>query len=233
MSTSAPKLPPATVPTEGLTRTFAASLLALLLSLVLVLVATNQGQAFTTEALRRSEVARAPQPIPDFAMLNGAGQPTTLHQLLASDERIWVVDFVYTRCETICTVLGAVYQQLQQQVEARGLQGQVGLLSVSFDPANDDAPALQAYAKRMEMNPAVWDIVSLVAVSDRRRLLAAFGIMVVPAPLGEFEHNAALLIVNARGQLLRILDYDSTHQVLDVALAVGATIKLARSDGNP
>jgi protein SCO1/2 len=219
MPAPAPK-PPTTAPaTEGLTRTFAASLLALLLTLVVVFVATNQGQAFTTEALRRSEVARAPQPIPDFSMLNGAGRPTTLHQLLASGERVWVVDFFYTRCQTVCSVLGAVYQQLQRQVEARGLQGQVGLLSVSFDPVHDDVPALQAYAARMDANPAVWDIVSLAGISDRRRLLDAFGIMVVPAPLGEFEHNAALLIVNARGQLVRILDYDSTDQVLDVALA--------------
>lgn len=201
-----------------LIQTFAASLLALLLSLVAIFAATNQGQAFTTETLRRSEVARAPQPIPDFEVRDGNGQKNTLHQLLAADERVWIVDFVYTRCQTVCLSLGSVYQQLQQQLLARGLQDRVGLLSVSFDPANDDAATLQAYAHRMQMNPAVWRLVTLSQAQDRRRLLDAFGIMVVPAPLGEFEHNAALHIVDARGRLVRILGYDALDRVLDWAL---------------
>ncbi len=201
-----------------LTQTFAASLLALLLSLAAIFAATHQGQAFTTETLRRSEVARAPQPIPDFEVHDSNGQKTTLHQLLGADGRVWIVDFVYTRCQTVCLSLGSVYQQLQQQLLARGLQDQVGLLSVSFDPANDDAAALQAYAHRMQMNPAVWRLVTLSQAQDRRGLLDAFGIMVVPAPLGEFEHNAALHIVDARGRLVRILGYDALDRVLDWAL---------------
>jgi protein SCO1/2 len=200
-------------------KTFAASLFALLAGLALIFIATDHGRAFTTEALRRAELARAPRPISDLMLLDVAGKKAGLRQHLAADNRVRIVDFIYTRCRSVCNSLGSVYQQLQRRILERGLQGQVGLLSVSFDPTNDDALALQDYAARTRLNPAVWDVVSLASPDDRRRLLDSFGIMVVAAPLGEFEHNAALHIVDARRRLVRIMDYDAPDQALDAALA--------------
>jgi protein SCO1/2 len=48
-------------------------------------------------------------------------------------------------------------------------------------------------------------------------LLDAFGIMVVPAALGEFEHNAALHIVTADGRLVRIIGIQSPAEAIAVA----------------
>jgi protein SCO1/2 len=200
-------------------KTFAASLFALLAGLALIFIATDHGRAFTTEALRRAELARAPRPISDLMLLDVSGKKAGLRQRLAADNRVRIVDFIYTRCRSVCSSLGSVYQQLQRRILERGVQGQVGLLSVSFDPAHDDAFALQDYATRMRLNPAVWDVVSLASPDDRRRLLDSFGIMVVSVPLGEFEHNAALHIVDARLRLVRIMDYDAPDQALDAALA--------------
>ena len=67
------------------------------------------------------------------------------------------------------------------------------------------------------MDPGIWTIVGLESAGDRRRLLEAFGIMVIPAPLGEFEHNAALHIVDRSGRLVRIMDYDAPAAALDFA----------------
>jgi protein SCO1/2 len=50
-------------------------------------------------------------------------------------------------------------------------------------------------------------------------LLDAFGIIVIPAPLGEFEHNAALHLVSGAGRLFRIVDYVDATVALDTALA--------------
>lgn len=203
--------------TEGLASTFAASLGVLLLGLVAIFQATAGGTAFTTEALRRSEVAQAPMAVPDFRVVDSSGHVQPLRELLAADGRVWIVDFVYTRCQTLCLSLGTVFQQLQAQIEARGLQDRVALLSISFDPLQDQPPALGAYAQRMRMQPGLWQLVSLQAEADRRRLLDSFGIMVVPAPLGEFEHNAALHLVTADGRLVRILGLEDGTQALALA----------------
>jgi len=204
----------------GLWKTFAASAVATALGLACLLQATALGNAFTTETLRRTEVANAPALVPDLAVHDAAGHGSTLRQLLAAGERVWIIDFVYTRCQTVCTTLGSVFQQLQLQIQERGLDGRVGLLSVSFDPAHDTADSLKAYGDRMRMDPAIWRVVTLSSALDRRELLDAFGIMVIPAPLGEFEHNAALHLVTASGMLVRIIDYDDARRALETALGV-------------
>ena len=223
-----PAAPPSNLTPEvgplKLGKTFGASLAVLVAGLVVLLMATGGGQSFTTETLRRQQVSLKTQQIEPFGVTTGTGEKTSLTALLAnnssdqSGKKVWLVDFVYTRCQTLCTSLGSIYQQLQTQIEARSLQGQVGLLSISFDPANDDAAALKAYASRMNMNPAVWQVATLTNWQDRRRLLDAFGIMVLPAPLGEFEHNAALHVVTPDGQLVRIMDYADPQAALNVAI---------------
>lgn len=213
--------------------TFSASMAVLIAGLAALLFATGGGQSFTTEALRRQQVSQQPQQLDAFNVTTSSGEKTSLNTLLASGNKVWLVDFVYTRCQTLCSSLGSIYQQLQAQIEARGLQGKVGLLSISFDPANDDVAALKAYATRMNMNPAVWQIATLTSWQDRRRLLDAFGIMVVPAPLGEFEHNAALHVVSVDGKLLRILDYSDFSGALDAAIGLGAGVGMEMKGGEP
>ncbi len=204
-------------PLHGLLGTFALCLAVLAAGLAAIFQATSGGTAFTTETLRRTAVAQAPVAVPDFRVLNAQGQAHSLRSLLGQGGRVVIVDFVYTRCTTLCLALGTVFQQLQAQIVLQGLQDQVGLLSISFDPLQDQPPALAAYAERMRMQPAVWQLVSLRNDADRRRLLDSFGIMVVPAPLGEFEHNAALHIVTPQGQLVGILGLDEAGAALDMA----------------
>jgi protein SCO1/2 len=196
-----------------------ASILVLACGLTVLLQATAQGNAFTTETLRRTEVASRPSLVPELSVYDAEGNQNTLRQVLADGDKVWIVDFVYTRCQTICTALGTVFQQLQEQIQMRGLDDRVGLLSVSFDPAHDTSDALRIYRDRMRMDPAIWRVVSLSSPLDRRQLLDAFGIIVIAAPLGEFEHNAALHLVSGAGRLFRIVDYDNATLALDIALA--------------
>lgn len=206
--------------TDGLLNTFGASLLMLLAGFAVFFSATDYGRAFTTETLRRSEVNRAPQAIPNFLLIDSEGRSAPFLNMLAEDNRVWIVDFVYTRCQTLCSSLGSIYQQLQNEILKNGLQDRVGLLSISFDPANDNTLALAEYTVRMRMNPKVWRIMTLSSSKDRSNLLDSFGIMVIPAPLGEYEHNAALHIINSKGLLVNILDYAAPQFAVQAALAV-------------
>jgi hypothetical protein len=93
-----------------------------------------------------------------------------------------------------CTALprwAANYQQLQQAIVQRGLLQQVRLLSISFDPR--DTPAVLAqYSQRQHADPRLWRMVSVDRQPDREAALDAFGVVVLPAPMGD-SHNAFLL----------------------------------------
>jgi protein SCO1 len=203
----------------SLLRTLVATLAILLIGLWIFLASTFWGQALTTEALRQVELNESSKKIPTLFVVDSANQETEI-SLLSSNQRVLMVDFVYTRCQTICLSLGSVFQRLQTKILELGLENKIGLVSISFDPEHDDSEALHRYEKRLQMDTSVWRAYSLKNPKDRQALLDAFGIMVIPAPLDEFEHNAALHLV--RGEyLLRIFPLENAEEALLQAQALG------------
>jgi len=199
--------------------TLLVSLLVTIVGAVLFFYSTNHGQALTTEALRQSELSDHPKKIPNYRFINALSQESSLHQITTNDERVLIVDFVYTRCQTVCVALGTSFQNLQESILKRGLEHKIGLLSISFDPEHDDPPALKRYQQRFRMDERVWEVLSLKEFKDRQKLLDTFGIMVIPAPLDEFEHNAAFHLVK-KNYLYQIIDMNQPEQALEVALSL-------------
>ncbi|BAL27262.1 SCO family protein [Azoarcus sp. KH32C] len=201
-------------------RTAVTCALILLLGLVTFSEVSAGFRVVTSEAARRLDVREHAPQIPD-AMLAGAGAGATAYSLrseLARDGRIALVDFIYTRCESVCSVLGTEFQQLQQDIRKQGLQDRVRLISISFDP-EDDADALAAYASRMHADASVWRFASVADPQALRPLLDAFGIVVVPDGIGGFVHNAAIHTLMPDGRLIRIDDLGEARIALRSALA--------------
>lgn len=204
-----------------------------LLSALLVLGAyastawlTHDFQVWTAEGARRLEVALQPVDTPPV-WVDGAGiAPQLLPQWLAAPGRVTIVDFIYTRCQTVCLALGSSFQQmqasLQQDREGNAPSG-VRLLSISFDGAHDDPAVLQAYAERLQADPAIWSWVRVPDPVQTQQLLRRFEVVVVPDGRGDYEHNAALLVVDERGRLVRVFDYAEQQLALDYARHLART----------
>ena len=72
------------------------------------------------------------------------------------DDRIVVMDFVYTSCTTVCPVLSAVFSQVQQRLGDE-LGQDVALVSMSVDPTRDTPQRLKAYAAKHKAQPGwIW-----------------------------------------------------------------------------
>lgn len=199
------------------------TLVALALVVVTSIVAgwrlTDGFHVFTTEDARRSRIAARPIALPDALLQYEDGRTASFARALHEDDRAAIVVFFYVRCNTVCSILGSQFQQLQDAIRKRGLSDRIRLLAISFDN-RDDRIALRKYAERMHADRAVWHVARIADEAERNRLLAAFGITVIPAPLGEFEHNAAFHVVSPDGKLTRIVDYDQAEDALAHALAV-------------
>lgn len=182
---------------------------------------THDFQVWTAEGARRLEVALQPIAAP-LVKIDGPDTPDqTLPQLLADGQSVTLLDFVYTRCQTVCLALGSIYQQLQATLQEAGKTDatarRVKLLSVSFDGAHDNPQVLQSYARRLSAEPEWWRFVRVPDADETRRLLADFQVVVVPDGRGDFEHNAALLVIDQRGRLVRVFDYAEQQLALDYA----------------
>lgn len=199
-------------------KTLAALLLVALLGIAAAWRITGGFQVVTTEDARRLSIREHSRQLPDATIEYETGLSLPLAQALREDGRATIAVFFYTRCTSVCSVMGSEFQQLQDTIRARGLASKVRMLSISFD-ASDGQTELAAYAKRMHAQSG-WRFAHVPDAGQRHSLLDAFGITVIPAPLGEFQHNAAFHILSPDGRLVRIVDYDQPEAALAHAMAV-------------
>lgn len=192
-----------------------AALRTLLVSLVLLAAgfwilagATNGFRAYTTETARRIAILEHPPLVPSVPLQTASGEHTSFEALRG---RWLLVDFIYTRCLTYCSVQGSEFARLQRQLAGPIASGKVTLLSVSFDPEHDGPAALARYQRSHGSHGAGWIAARPVSQSDLSALMQVFGVITVPDGLDGFVHNAAIAVVNPEGRLVTILDWDDTH----------------------
>ena len=181
---------------------------------------THDFQIWTAEGARRLEVAQHPVPVPPVTVDGPGMAAQPLPALLAQGGGVTLVDFIYTRCQTVCLSLGSSFQQLQAALQADRAAGQranVRLLSISFDGAHDHPAALRAYAQGLRADPALWRFVRVPDAAQEQALLRRLGVVVVPDGRGDYEHNAALLVFDARGRMVRVFDVAEQQLALDYA----------------
>lgn len=177
---------------------------------------THDFQVWTAEGARRLTVIEQPVAAPNVALTGPDLNSTDLHDWLTGTGRATIVDFVYARCPTVCTTLGSGFQQLQQSLSTSPTDG-VKLLSISFDPAHDDAPSLQRYATQWRADPNRWAVATVRDADQLQGLLRAFQVVVIDDGSGGYEHNAALLVVDGHGRLVRIFDDTEFELALNFA----------------
>ncbi|MFA7436676.1 SCO family protein [Castellaniella sp.] len=197
-------------------RWFLALVLAMAAGIGVLWFLTDGFSALTAETARRQSVAQQPRPIPDAQVLDDTGHLQSLDADLREDGRVAIVNFFYTRCVALCLAQGSLTEQLQQVIEGEGLQDRIRLISISFDP-RDKADDLARYARRMHARDDVWRFMAFEDPQQMHEALDLFGITVIPAPLGEFEHNAAFHVVTPDARLSRILDLDTPGLALQAA----------------
>lgn len=201
-------------------RSLSVTLLLMLAATAAVAEISDGFRVLTSESARRLRVLDERPRLPDATLLDAGASELGLHAGLAADGRVTLVDFIYTRCETLCTALGSEFQQLQRELVARGLQDRVRLLSISFDPAHDQPAVLAAHARRLRADAALWRFATVVDARQRAELLRSFGVVVIPDGRGGYVHNAAIHVVTADARLVRIHDLGAVAQVLHDAEAL-------------
>lgn len=191
-------------------RTVCVSVVFAVLTVAAGLWLTHNFAVWTAEGARRWQVQQAPVAAPGIQLQTAALGVQPLAALLGQGRKVTVLSFFYTRCPSICLSLGNTLQQMQLALQQQP-PAAVQLLSLSFDPAHDDVHALQAYSRQMRADPALWQFAAPVDAAALRALLTSFGVVVIADGQGGFDHNAALMVINRQGQLVRIFD-DTDHE---------------------
>jgi protein SCO1 len=173
------------------------------------LVASRGGTAFTTDTARAIEVRAHPRLVPTVALLDA----DSASRMLGGDGRAHLVDFIATRCHTLCAAQNGIYQRLQREIGDRGLTARVGLVTISFDPAWDTPRALRYFSLAQGVDRTRWTVLTPRDSSALRPLLQQFGITVISDGT-EFIHNTALHVVSPDGRLVAIYPISAADEAL-------------------
>jgi protein SCO1/2 len=94
--------------------------------------------------------------VPAFQMIDHEGLPFTEEALRGHPT---IVDFVFTRCDTICPAVSMRMEQVEQKTrDKRGAP--IKFLSISVDPEHDTPDKLAAYAARYHADARRWKFIT-------------------------------------------------------------------------
>ena len=135
---------------------------------------------------------------------------------------VYLVNFIYTACPSVCQTLGAEYTQMQQAIAAQGgsVHRPIQLVSLSFDTEHDGPAQLAAHARLHRADSSVWTIAAPAGQADAARLLRELGVVVVPDGIGGYVHNGSIHMMNAAGKVLAIYDDAEWKEALALAVSV-------------
>jgi protein SCO1 len=134
--------------------------------------------------------------VPDVELLNQDGRKVHFYSDLVQD-RVVVINFIFTTCTTICPPLGATFARVQKELGDRAGR-EVRFVSISVDPVTDTPERLKAWGEKFHAGPA-WTFVT----GDRphvNEVLRALG----ANSASPQDHSPTVLIVDdTRGQWTR------------------------------
>ncbi len=123
--------------------------------------------------------------------------------------KIYVADFFFTSCPSICPVMKT---QMLRVYEAYKDNDRVMFLSHTIDPEYDDVKRLRDYAQRLGVSSAKWHFVtgSKEAIYDMAQTSYYVATRENPKAPGGYEHSGAFILVDGQGHIRGV--YNGTDQ---------------------
>lgn len=95
--------------------------------------------------------------VPKFSFINQDSAEVSHHTY---EGKIFVADFFFTECTTICPMLSAQMTRVQSALKQEKLNDKVLLLSHSVNPLEDTPAVLKAYADKLGADYSNWNFVT-------------------------------------------------------------------------
>ena len=139
---------------------------------------------------------------PPFSLVGIDGTPYGSEQLHG---QVYVANFFFTSCRSICPAIMQGMGRLQAAFAERNVRG-VRLVSISVDPEHDTPEVLGTYAKGLSADPERWTF--LTGDPERVRRLVVDGFktpLASPPPLSpdavDIAHTGKLVLVDGFGRI--------------------------------
>lgn len=157
------------------------------------------------------------------------------------DGKIYVVDYFFTTCKTICPKMTT--ELLRVQNKFAHTKGLVQILSHTVDPENDSVPVLKAYSEMVHADTKTWNFVTgdKKALYDMARTSYLLNATEGDGGPDDFVHSELFILVDKEKHIRGIYDGTNIKAVSnlidDIKVLMAEYIKHSKKEvivsGNP
>lgn len=172
--------------------------------IIIAIAAVNLWSVFGTKPEVLTEAVAIS--VPDFRLTNQQGEPLGLSDMAG---KIWIADFIFTNCPTICPAMTQEMARLQSEFVADPIY----FVSFSVDPERDTTEVLTRYAKAYGADDRRWHFLT----GDKAQIyqLAEQGFSLAAGHNGsEILHSPRFVLVKADGNIQDYYDSRSPPAML-------------------
>lgn len=149
--------------------------------------------------------------IPKFSFTNQEGKATGTREVKG---HVYVANFIFTRCGSICPQMSRQFQRVQDHFEDNK---ELKLLSFSVDPTYDTVPVLAAYAQEFEVKPGMWHLLTGSKAEINTLAVRGFALPVAEVaqadPANAFIHSEKAVLVDTQGRIRGYYDATDPKEV--------------------
>ncbi|RID89112.1 SCO family protein [Peribacillus asahii] len=139
--------------------------------------------------------------IEDFSFTTQEGKKLEKSDLKG---KVWVADFIFTSCETVCFPMTSNMVKLQKMLKDEGIKD-VEFVSFSVDPEVDKPDVLKKYADQFDVDYSNWHFLTGYQQDEIIQFAkTGFGTLAVK-PKGEDQviHGTSFYLLNQEGKIVQ------------------------------
>lgn len=144
----------------------------------------------------RRDVGQLPviRAVPDFTLTDQDGKTLTKDDLRG---KIWIADFIFTRCQGPCPLMTARMLEMQRALVKAP---EIKLVSVTVDPEHDTPEVLKAYAAANKADPERWKFLTGEKAAIEKLVTEGF-MQHLAEENGEPVHGTMFLVIDGNGMV--------------------------------
>lgn len=137
--------------------------------------------------------------VADFNFTDENGKPFGLSDLKG---KVWLADFIFTSCETVCPPMTANMSKLQEKLKAANANVQI--VSFSVDPTRDTPDKLKAFGEKFDADFSNWHFLTGYDFSTIKDLSEKSFKSAVAEPAkgsDQFTHGTSFYLIDQNGHI--------------------------------
>ncbi|WP_102345065.1 SCO family protein [Bacillus sp. Marseille-P3661] len=138
-------------------------------------------------------------PAPEFSFINQDNEQFSSDDLQG---KVWLANFIFTNCETVCPPMTANMSKLQTEIKNEELD--VQLVSFSVDPERDTPEALTEYATKFNVDHSNWNMLTGYDETEIKRIAKSFKTLAEQEEgTDQFIHATGIYLIDAEGTIVK------------------------------